>query len=125
MPRPNDRLTARLSALTTAPALALHLAPARSRRGEPREPVYRFGRVMFGDSTVICCIIKDISRSGARIMMEGAGDLPEHLTFCIDQSGRRYRARVAWRRDQEAGLSLIAELPRAAGPVTLITRARV
>lgn len=71
---------------------------------------------MFGESVVICCIIKDISRSGARIMMEGAVDLPERLVLSVDQSGRRYRAHVAWRRDQEAGLALIAELPRSPSP---------
>ncbi len=111
------RLTARLSAISAAKAVEPARFVRASRRAEQREPTYRFARLLIGARSVVCCIIKDLSPAGARIMMEGASDLPERVILSIDQSGQRYRARVAWRREHEAGLSLIAELSPRPRPI--------
>lgn len=111
----DDRLARRLTAISAAkpvaapPPLADPTASA-PRRKETREQTYRFARVEIGRRTVVRCIIKDTSPSGARIAMEGAFDLPEEVVLAIDQTGRRFRARVAWRRENEAGLMLLQQI---------------
>jgi hypothetical protein len=120
MRKDQDRLTKRLSAISTAKPVDASAAPpsspaSRPRRKEPREPVYRFARIATGRNTVIKCIIRDISPSGARIAMEGSFELPAEVIIATD-TGRRLRARVAWRSENEAGLCFLGEAPREPAP---------
>lgn len=50
------------------------------------------------------CLIRDLSESGARIALSDAVALPEVVELDIPQRELRRRARVVWRRNDEAGL---------------------
>jgi uncharacterized small protein (DUF1192 family) len=50
------------------------------------------------------CVIRDLSESGARIALSDAVALPEVIELDIPQRELRRRARVVWRRNDEAGL---------------------
>lgn len=119
-----DRLHQRLTMLSRPPRDAVAgLCPARERqqrRGEARLPVFRFARIIVPSGEAFNCVIKDSSASGARIALEGALNLPEEVVLSVDQSARRFLARVAWRRDNEAGLSFKAELARDADAAALL-----
>jgi hypothetical protein len=112
----DPRLAQRLAAIAAGkPALAPEKKPATAhkgpqRRNDERLPSYKFGRIVLPGGISARCILTDLSASGARIAIEGATDLPETVILAIDQTGRRYRARVAWRRGHEAGLSFRGEL---------------
>ena len=116
MGKENDRLSKRLSAITSAkpidaPKAPPSLAPNRGpRRKEPRDPTYRFARLTLSRQTVLRCIVRDISASGARVALDNASELPGEVILVIDQAGRRYRARVAWRSETEAGLCFLGEV---------------
>lgn len=92
----------------------------RQRRGEERIPVFRHARIFLASGDEHNCVLKDLSAAGARIGIEGALNLPEELVLSIDQSVRRYLARVAWRRENEAGLFFKSELGRDADPCSLL-----
>jgi uncharacterized small protein (DUF1192 family) len=51
------------------------------------------------------CMIRDLSESGARIVLSETVALPEVIEIDIPQRELRRRARVVWRRNDEAGLS--------------------
>lgn len=111
----NERLQKRLSAIT-APRPPSFPAPPppnpRHRRAEVREATYRFARIVVGRQAILQCIVKDMSSSGARVALEGATELPDEVILVIDQCGRRFRARVAWRAETEAGLCFTGEIVR-------------
>jgi hypothetical protein len=127
MGKDNNRLLERLSAIKSAkPFDAPTPAPPARAKGDPRRKearaqTYRFARLVVGRQTVLKCILRDISPSGARIAMEGAFELPPEVILAIDQSGLRYRARVAWRSENEAGLSLLGEIAvkQTSGPTKI------
>jgi hypothetical protein len=110
-----DQLVSRLSSLTgPKPAAAPAPEPARikepRKRREAREPTFRFARIFIGRQPSQSCIVRDISPSGARIAMDGAAELPEQVILAISQDARKYRARVAWRKEHEAGLCFLGEI---------------
>lgn len=52
------------------------------------------------------CRITDLSKGGARLLLDADSVLPG-LFFLVDASaGKKYRARLAWQRGREAGVSL-------------------
>lgn len=116
MGKDNDRLSRRLGAISAAkPVDAPTLRPvalsrADPRRKEPRQQTYRFASIAIGRQTVLRCIVRDLSASGARIALEGAAELPAEVILAIEQTGRRFRARVAWRSEHEAGLCFTGEI---------------
>jgi hypothetical protein len=106
----NNRLNQRIAAIAAARPLTVP-TPKRHEeiRREQRKAVYRFGHLQLSDRSVLNCIVKDVSRNGARITLEGAISLPEMVILKIDLTGERRRARVAWQRDREAGLAFALE----------------
>ncbi|MEZ5895772.1 MAG: PilZ domain-containing protein [Parvularculaceae bacterium] len=92
-----------------APLAAPALIKRKEQRNQNRRAIFRFGTLIMADRSQLSCIIKDISENGARIGIEGADRLPERLILKLNYTGARRRARVAWRRDNEAGLSFAME----------------
>jgi hypothetical protein len=119
----SDRLGRRLSSLsrTRSDYGGKGDAPRmRQRRDGERVPVFRFARIINASGEERACVLKDLSAAGARIGVDGALNLPEEIVLSIDQSVRRFHARVAWRRETEAGLFFKAELARDADPAAVL-----
>lgn len=110
--RDRSKLVSRISSLTGPKPAAP--PPARverlHERSDAREPTFRFARVFVGRQPSRSCIVRDISASGARIALDGALELPNEVILVIGQNARRYRARVAWRSEHEAGLCFLSEI---------------
>jgi hypothetical protein len=108
-----DRLSKRLSTLaTTKPSLApvfgrtSRPGPAdKKKRAKDRTPTFKAGRVVFSGRSEAPCVIKDLSDSGARIVLEGEASLPPQVTLVIATTGSRKEASVVWQVDREVGLS--------------------
>lgn len=101
-------MSKRLSALATAkPAEAGAMAKSmrKKNRGADRKTTYRFGRVLSGNREEHPCILRDLSQTGARVVFEGEPALSQSVTLRIELTGERRRARVAWQKEREAGLS--------------------
>jgi hypothetical protein len=118
-----SRIHARLAALAATPASKTAPPEVRSveeLRGEPREKVYRFARLVLTGEMSVKCVVLDLSRSGARVQYDnfGAG-LPEFVTLEFEASGISRKARVRWERDHQAGLAFVDPSRRIFG-----TRAR-
>lgn len=104
----DDAVNRRLAALAAArPKGAEAPAPASSKkkRGRAdRRATYRIGRVICDNRSEAPCVLKDLSDTGARIILEGEAGLSPRVILRIDQTGERRAARVAWQRGREAGL---------------------
>lgn len=82
-------------------------------RREPRNETNWIALIRLLDGTELSCIIKDISKSGARIGVPQSCELPE--TFMLKVIGRNFvcLVKLAWRRGNYAGVRIekVGKLP--------------
>src|SRR5260370_21464847 len=57
------------------------------------------------DSELRKCMLLDISEAGARLAIDGAGDLPDEFTIIFGPGGRPFRrCQVVWRADKQVAV---------------------
>jgi hypothetical protein len=82
------------------------------RRGHERSRVVGIGRIDTGSSYssyLISCIIRDLTVSGARLMVSDADALPEHFSLVLQPSGYITRARIVWRGEGCCGIESLPD----------------
>jgi methyl-accepting chemotaxis protein len=74
-------------------------------RRSPRRQFNYNAAVLTEDKKPLLCSIADISESGARIVMESDGELPERFILLLSRSGgaRRF-CRLVWRDGRTVGV---------------------
>jgi PilZ domain-containing protein len=73
-------------------------------RNYPRMRVLKGAKIILGTSSVLDCVVRDLTNGGARVKIPNAVDLPEEFAITFD-GGRTCRpCRVAWRTLNETGL---------------------
>lgn len=78
------------------------------RRGSVREKSFLGGTLAFDPRFAIAdCLVRDLSREGARIDLPASVPLAQDVDFTIDRKGLRTRARVVWRNATTIGLSFV------------------
>ena len=88
--------------------------------GEPRKS--QRARTMLGAqiifnnrSSTVDCQIRNMSEDGAKIIVHDHLSIPQHFEFHVPQKGRSFRAKVIWRKDNEAGLEFLQDNTVQAG----------
>lgn len=75
-------------------------------RKETRQRVFLKGRIVFNNgSSSFDCLVRDMSSSGARLVMSDAATLPEAFDLYIPQKDRTYRATLRWWREDGIGVT--------------------
>ncbi|MEZ5921240.1 MAG: PilZ domain-containing protein [Parvularculaceae bacterium] len=74
------------------------------RRVEERKATFRAGVVTVKDKEDVPCVVRDLSKSGARIMFEGGSVNERYITLRMDHAGFRKDAEIVWQKGREAGL---------------------
>ena len=83
------------------------------RRRYPRIRVQKDAKILIGTFSVLNCVVRDISSTGARIEIQDAPDLPEAVDVTFD-GGHTFRpCRLRWRSPTETGVEFF-EAMRAA-----------
>jgi hypothetical protein len=81
---------------------------AKERRRSARLKNFLRGRIFFNNRDMsVECIIRDLSETGARVVLSEAVSLPSTVEFSVPQKKQIWQARVGWRHRDEAGLSFI------------------
>lgn len=76
------------------------------QRKQPRLRVLLKGRIHFNNgSSSIDCLVRDMSATGARLMLSETATLPEKFDLYIPQKERTYRASLRWRREDGIGVT--------------------
>ncbi len=76
-----------------------------SRRRSYRKKTYLAAfAARSGDHPSLFCMVRDLSPQGARLSLLDGQTLPDTLDLEINGRTERLRARVVWRRDDEAGV---------------------
>ncbi|KST57746.1 pilus assembly protein PilZ [Methylobacterium sp. GXS13] len=89
-------------------------------RRETRQRVFLKGRIVFNNgSSSFDCLVRDLSGSGAGLVLSDATTLPQVFDLYIPQKDRTYRASLCWRR--EDGIGVVFEEPVRAAPAAIDT----
>lgn len=76
------------------------------QRGAPRLRVFLKGRIHFNNgSSSIDCLVRDLSSTGAKLVLSETATLPEKFDLYIPQKERTYRAQLRWRREDGIGVT--------------------
>jgi hypothetical protein len=83
-------------------------------RKYPRMRVLKSAKIVLGTSSVLDCVVRDLTNGGARVKIPNAANLPDGVAITFD-AGRTCRpCRVAWRKIDETGLQFTDPLHQAA-----------
>jgi hypothetical protein len=73
-------------------------------RRYPRMRVVKGAKIVLGASSILDCVVRDLTNAGARVKLPYAVDLPEEVAITFD-GGRTCRpCRIAWRALNETGV---------------------
>ena len=80
---------------------------SRERRNTARSRILKVAKVILGTSSVIDCVVRNVTNTGARIHIPNTVDLPEAFDLTFD-GGYSFRScRVVWRSITETGVQFI------------------
>lgn len=75
------------------------------KRKIPRRRVLKEGKIVYADGLrVLDCTIRDMSTSGARLLISSTVGLPDTFQLYEKSSGLLYPARIAWRQTNSLGV---------------------
>jgi hypothetical protein len=79
----------------------------QERRRGARSRVFKGAKIFLGKSSIIDCVVRNVTNSGARIHMPNTVDLPEAFDLTLDGGYSFRTCRVVWRSVTEAGVRFI------------------
>ena len=78
-------------------------------RSSDRRRVLKAGVIAYsGRHVTLRCGIRDLSESGARVLVEGSVAAPDSFELLSDSDGMEVACQVVWRRGMEVGVRFLA-----------------
>ncbi len=98
----------------------------QDRRKTIRRRTYLGGQIAFNQrSSLMDCLVRNISGNGAKLVFTNTGAVPQEFDLSVHQTARTFRARIIWRRAEEAGVAFLEPRPESAPiPLDLVRRLR-
>src|SRR5215204_5177509 len=76
------------------------------RRKTTRNRSYFGGQIAFnGQRSLMDCLVRNISGDGAKLVFTQTATVPQEFVLSVHSKERTFRARVVWRRADEAGVA--------------------
>ena len=79
----------------------------QERRKSARARVLKSAKLLLGTSSVLDCVIRNVTNSGARVQIANTVPLPDTLSLTLDGGYSVRPCRVAWRSVTETGLEFL------------------
>lgn len=90
----------------------------RESRKQERARAILGAHIVFNNrNSTIDCQIRNISRTGAKLVLSSSVTLPEEFDIDVPQKGRSYRARLCWRDEVSAGIEFVLDATDTPGLV--------
>ena len=77
------------------------------RRKCPRSRVLKSAKLLLGNSSVIDCVVRNLTNMGARVEVQSGIILPQHLHLILDGGRSNRPCKVVWRRLRDTGLEFV------------------
>jgi hypothetical protein len=82
------------------------------RRAVARARTYLGGQVAFNVRfSTMDCLVRNLSAAGAKLDFNGAATIPDEVDLTITNREETRRARIVWRRGDEAGVAFRQPAP--------------
>ncbi len=79
--------------------------PYAHLRADKRHTVLRAAEIhVHGHELHIECVVRDISKTGMRVLVDQSVQLPARFDIILKQTGRKYVCVIRWRNEHEAGV---------------------
>ena len=78
---------------------------AGEKRRTPRSRTLKQGRIILADSSTLSCVVRDISRSGARLVLGTLFHLPPRFDIAIAPGDSVDGVELIWQRGLAAGVA--------------------
>jgi hypothetical protein len=72
-----------------------------------RSRVLKGAKIIFGTSSVIDCVVRNVTNTGARVQIANTVDLPEGLGLTFDGGYSIRPCKVIWRTVTETGIQFV------------------
>ena len=86
-------------------------------RESPRRETMIIGALRTDDGDEVPCVVRDVSKEGARISVSQREPLSDCVELTLQGSQRSVRMRVVWRRGADVGLSILGVTNPVTGEV--------
>jgi hypothetical protein len=81
----------------------------QDRRKTARKKTFLGARVIFNHrQSTMDCLVRNIGDDGARLSFSGPAPFPDQVEVEVVRMDKTFRARVAWRRENELGVRFLA-----------------
>jgi hypothetical protein len=82
------------------------------RRASPRQRRLNGAKIVFNNnSSVIDCIVRDLSPHGARLVVASPVGIPERFDLRIDRNGMCHPAKVTWMEGERSDWRKFLDVP--------------
>jgi hypothetical protein len=78
--------------------------PMQERRKSARSRVLKGAKLVLGASSVIDCVVRNVTNIGARVQIANTVELPEALGLTFDGGYTVRPCRIVWRSVTETGV---------------------
>jgi hypothetical protein len=79
----------------------------QDRRKSARTRVFKNAKLFIGTSSVVDCLVGNLTNTGARVQIANTIDLPEELGITFDGGYSVRSCRPIWRTANEAGVEFL------------------
>ncbi len=77
------------------------------RQGQRRR-TFKGGKIFFNhDRSVIDCTVKNLSKSGAALLVESTIGIPDEFNLVISPDNIREACKIIWKTDTQIGVSFV------------------
>lgn len=80
--------------------------PMSEKRRSPRLRTLKGGMIIFGTAPAVDCIIRNLSETGALLVVNSAG-IPDEFALVIKPEMLKRKCRVVWRSVDRIGASFV------------------
>ena len=81
--------------------------PVQERRKSTRSRVLKGAKIILGTSSVMDCVVRNVTNSGARVQIANTVELPDDLGLTFDGGHSIRQCRVVWRTMTETGVKFV------------------
>ena len=79
------------------------------RRRYPRSRVLKTAKLVVGRSSLLNCVVRNLTNVGARIAIANTVELPENLEMTFDGGRSLRRCRLVWRNLNTMGVEFLPD----------------
>jgi hypothetical protein len=81
----------------------------QDRRKSARSRVLKSAKLLLGTSSIIDCVLRNVTNSGARVQIANTVELPDMLNLTLDGGYSVRPCRVVWRSLSETGVEFVRD----------------